>query len=299
MAVDPLAEVVTLLQPVAHSSKHVEFFGSWKVQRGGTGDPFYCAVIDGACRATVDNRPPFMLSAGDFLLVPALHELVMESLTASGYSLRMMPREIENGRYRVGTPDGEASLRIQLGHCQFKAPDAALLVSVLPRMVVVRNETRLVAVMQMLGNETQNQRPARELILERLLEILLIEALRCDGETATAPGLVHGLADVRLAAALRAFHSEPERSWTVSALATEAVLSRSAFFSRFSRLVGLPPMEYILNWRMALAKKLLRARILGIDQIAERVGYGSTSSFSVAFARHTGTTPGRFARCDL
>lgn len=73
-------------------------------------------------------------------------------------------------------------------------------------------------------------------------------------------------------------------------------LSRSAFFTRFTRTLGLPPMEYLLTWRMALAKRLLRTRELGLDQVAERVGYGSASAFSVAFARHAGMPPARYAR---
>jgi AraC-like DNA-binding protein len=84
----------------------------------------------------------------------------------------------------------------------------------------------------------------------------------------------------------------------VAELATEAALSRSAFFARFGRTVGLRPMEYLLAWRMALAKQLLRERELGMDQAAERVGYGSASAFSIAFARHTGLPPARYARLN-
>jgi AraC-like DNA-binding protein len=75
-------------------------------------------------------------------------------------------------------------------------------------------------------------------------------------------------------------------------LAKKAALSRSAFFERFSRAVGLPPMEYLLAWRMALAKDLLRRNDLGIAEVAERVGYGSASTFSTAFSRHVGQPPG-------
>jgi transcriptional regulator GlxA family with amidase domain len=108
--------------------------------------------------------------------------------------------------------------------------------------------------------------------------------------------LARGLADVRVAAALRALHARPEHPWTVAGLAFEASLSRSAFFARFSRTVGVPPMEYLLAWRMALAGRLLRGQELGLDQVAERVGYSSSSSFSVAFALHTGMSPARYGR---
>jgi AraC-like DNA-binding protein len=73
-------------------------------------------------------------------------------------------------------------------------------------------------------------------------------------------------------------------------------LSRSAFFSRFTRTVGLPPMEYLFAWRMAVAKDLLRREDLGLSEVAERVGYGSASTFNTAFSRHVGRPPGRYGR---
>ena len=111
-----------------------------------------------------------------------------------------------------------------------------------------------------------------------------------------AAGLLCGLADPRLAQALRQLHGDPAKPWTVAQLAKKAALSRSAFFERFTRAVGQPPMEYLLAWRMAVAKELLRGRELSIGQVAERVGYGSASTFSTAFSRCVGRAPGRYAR---
>ena len=91
-------------------------------------------------------------------------------------------------------------------------------------------------------------------------------------------------------------HGELARSWTVAELAKTAALSRSAFFERFTRTVGLPPMEYLLAWRMAVAKDLLRRHDFGVAEVAERVGYGSASTFSTAFRRHVGQPPSRYAR---
>jgi len=82
----------------------------------------------------------------------------------------------------------------------------------------------------------------------------------------------------------------------VAALAKEAALSRSAVFERFGRTVGVAPMEYLLAWRMALAKELLRRNEFGIAAVAELVGYNSASTFSVAFARHVGQPPTQYAR---
>ena len=90
---------------------------------------------------------------------------------------------------------GPADLRMRIGHCNFGSPDAALLVSLLPQVVLARGESRLVTLMQLVGEETRAQRPARDLVLERLLEVLLIEALRCGTETVSGPSLARGLAD--------------------------------------------------------------------------------------------------------
>jgi transcriptional regulator GlxA family with amidase domain len=91
-------------------------------------------------------------------------------------------------------------------------------------------------------------------------------------------------------------NKELEQEWTVAQLAKEVALSGSAFFERFSRAVGVAPIEYLLAWRMALAKDMLRQNEGGVAEIAERVGYGSASAFSVAFARHVGLPPARYAR---
>jgi AraC-like DNA-binding protein len=135
-----------------------------------------------------------------------------------------------------------------------------------------------------------------KLILTRFVEILLIEALRLTSGQNAPPGLLRGLADDRLAIAMRQMHSDPAHAWTVAQLAQQAALSRSAFFDRFTRAVGLPPMEYLLTWRMALAKDLLRRLDLPLSEVAERVGYSSASTFSTAFSRYVGQPPSHFAR---
>ena len=135
-----------------------------------------------------------------------------------------------------------------------------------------------------------------EVILTRLLEVLLIEALRSTAGTAASPSLVRGLADERLAIALRRMHEHPAKAWTVAQLAKEAALSRSAFFERFRRALGVAPMEYLLGWRMALAKNLLRHKDITVAEVADQVGYRSASTFSVAFTRHVGLPPSHYAR---
>lgn len=296
MTVDPLAEIVTLLQPSASFSKLVEYAGCWRIRRDVEGKPVYFAVLEGECRVIAANQPPIIVRAGDFVLSPSANDQTIESVDAPPHGMDMLPVELGEGRFRVGRPDTPVNLRMQVGLCSFASPDAALLVSLLPAMVVVRDEPRLATLMHLVGDETRRSRPGRELVLERLLEVLLIEALRSGADASSVPSLARGLSDERVATALRAMHAKPARGWTVADLAAEAAMSRSAFFVRFSRLVGLPPMEYLLAWRMALAKRLLRSREFAIPQVADRVGYGSASTFSTAFARYVGMPPARYAR---
>lgn len=298
--VDPLSEVVALLQPTARFSKLIEGAGRWYIRRDGPADPFYGAVLEGQCLMSVDGGPAITLQAGDFVLVPAVHELVNSSVHTDHETngQATLPVQIGDGHFRVGNPEAPVELRMQIGHCQFGSPDTALLVSLLPQIVHVRDEPRLTTLVQMVGEEARARRPAREVILERLLEVLLIEALRSRSSTTAVSGLVRGLADERLAAALRALHASPQHPWTVVELATQAALSRSAFFARFTRALGIAPMEYLLAWRMALAKRLLLRRTLSLEQVAEHVGYATANTFGVAFARYVGMSPARYARSD-
>jgi AraC-like DNA-binding protein len=294
--VDPLAEVVSLLQPAARFSKHIVGAGRWQICRTDVGQPFYCAVLEGGCHLALEGLESVELQAGDFILVPAAFGVAMSSLEPPEAGPDSVPVELSRGMFRIGAQEGPADLRILAGHCSFASPDAALLVSLLPQLVHVRGEHRLATFVQLLSEESREQRPAREVVLARLLEVLLIEALRSmDGPTA-GQGLLRGLGDARIAAAIRAFHEQPMRAWTVVELAKEAALSRSAFFERFNRTVGMSPMEYLLAWRMALAKDLLRRNDRGVAEVAARVGYSSASTFSVAFTRHVGRPPAHYAR---
>jgi AraC-like DNA-binding protein len=295
--VDPLAEVVALLRPAARFSKQVSGAGQWRVRRSDAGEPFYCAVLDGSCQIALDDQAPLLLQAGDFVLVPAAHSVCMTSAQAPTEDVLTIPVPVAQGCFRIGVQEGEPDLRILAGHCSFESPNAGLLVPLLPRLIHVRGAPRLAALVQLLGDESRAQRPARDVVLERLLEVLLIEALRSPGEQASVcPGLAQGLADPRLSMAIRALHADPTQPWTVAEMAKEAALSRSTFFARFQAKVGMPPMEYLLAWRMALAKDLLRRRAAAVAEIAARVGYGSASTFSVAFTRHVGLSPSQFAR---
>ena len=146
---------------------------------------------------------------------------------------------------------------------------------------------------RLIGEEADAHRPGRVLILERLVEVLLVEALRFRSASAAREeqGLLAGLSDPALARTLREIHVDVARRWTVEQLARTAGMSRAVFAERFTRKIGMPPMQYLLEWRVALAKDILRAERPSLAEVAERVGYQSASAFSTAFTRLTGTPP--------
>jgi len=295
--VDPLAEVVSLLQPGAPFSKIVNGAGRWRVRRTEPGRPFYCVILEGSSRLAVDGREPITLQAGDFVLIPSAYGFAMSSSKPpASENIDTSPVALRDGEFRLGVHSGPPDVRLLIGYCVFGSPDAALLISLLPQLVHVRGEKRLATLVELVGEESRQLRPARDVILARLLEVLLIEALRSTAGTQASTGLLRGLADARLAVAIRRMHESPTRPWTVAQLAKRAGLSRSTFFERFSRAVGVAPMEYLLAWRMALAKNLLRRKEANVAQVAERVGYSSGSTFSVAFTRHVGLPPTRYAQ---
>jgi len=294
---DPLSEVIALLQPRAVFSRRISGAGRWGVRYSAFGQPSFCAVMEGSCRLAVDGQRPLTLGAGDFVLLPATPGFTMSGFEPAKLE-RFDPQVTSKmtGEVRHGTRGGRADVRLLGGWFVFGSPDTALLVSLLPSLVHVRGVERLSTLVRLVGEEAGERRAGRDLVLTRLVEVLLIEALRAAPGDDAPPGLLRGLADAQLASAMRQMHGHLARSWTVAQLAKTAALSRSAFFERFTRTVGLPPMEYLLAWRMAVAKDLLRRHDLGLAEVAERVGYGSASTFSTAFSRHVGQSPGRYAR---
>lgn len=295
--IDPLSDVIGLLRPRTVFTKGISGAGRWGVRYGEFGHPSFAVVIEGSCRLAVDGQEELTLEAGDFVLLPKT-----PGFTMSGFE-KVVPDFIDphaaasaTGEIRHGRQDGPPSVRLLGGYFVFGSEDADLLVPLLPEQVHVRGVSRLSTFVAFLIEEAALERPGRDLVLSRLVEILLVEALRLSQTLHASAGLLRGLADHRLAEAIRQMHADPARAWTMTELAKEAALSRSTLFERFTRHVGMPPMEYLLAWRMALAKDLLRRENVDIAEVAERVGYGSASTFSTAFSRHVGQPPGRYAR---
>jgi len=294
---DPLAQIVGLLQPGAPFSKCVTGSGAWRVRRTQSPNPYYVAVLKGSLHYEDHQSGVVTVNAGDFILIPSAQDFLMWSEAPStDRDMVTDPVILPGGGYRVGAVGGPVDMRALVGYCIFQSDDASLLSSLLPELVVVRGQHRLAMLMELLGEEAVGSKPGREVVLQHLLEVLLIEALRSTAKIDGSPGLVRGLSDERLAVAIRGMHAMPARNWTVAELARESALSRSGFHERFQQAVGMAPMEYLTAWRLALAKDLLRRGTASVSEIARQVGYGSASAFSVAFTRDVGMSPVRYAR---
>lgn len=206
---DPLVQVIQLLRPRAVFSKGISGAGAWAVRYTEFGQPGFCAVTGGRCRLAVEGEAPVILEEGDFILLPATPAFTMSGFE-SAPALRidtetvMMPnREVRHGQ-QEGLPDVQQFG----GWFSFGSPDAGLLVSLLPRMIHIRGIPRLAQLVRLVGEEVGREDIGRDLILECLAEILLIEALRATPTGEARPGLLRGLADPRTAAALRVMHGD-------------------------------------------------------------------------------------------
>lgn len=294
--IDPLTSVVTFLQPKMAYSKIVTGAGRWGLRGKFDDAPLSCCVImEGRMRYTVDGTQ-LIVEAGDFVLIPSMSEFSVTSYEVPfDDEWQSEPTLLENGEHRSGLVAADADVRTLVGFCRLASPDSALLLTLLPKLVHIRGDCRLSALVQLVIDESRSQRPAKEVVLERLLEVLLIEALRSSNNAVTSQGLLRGLTDSRLASAIRLIHESPDELWTVERLAKASALSRSTFFKRFSSAVGVTPMDYLLSWRMALARDYLQ-REKTIAEVAALVGYSSSSTFTVAFTRHTGMPPGQYAK---
>ena len=300
---DPLAAIVALLRPRTVLSKYVSGSGSWAVQYPNYGHPSFCLMNAGSCWLSIDNEEPFLMETGDFVLFPATPGFRMGSdLQALENPAVRLAEASDYGEARHGAQEIEAAVRMLGGYFLFDPTNAPLLVGLLPAVVHIKamdaSSARLGWIASAIGEETAADKPGGDAILTRLVEVMLIEALRWRPAQDSTPisGLLSGLADSRLSAALRHIHDNVARRWTIEDLASKVGMSRAAFAARFTHVLGMPPMEYVLRWRMALAKDMLWHDGLSLGEVAHAIGYQSASAFSAAFSRFVGVAPGSFAR---
>jgi len=179
---------------------------------------------------------------------------------------------------------------------------AQSLLSLLPPVLHVPADpvagTQIAAVVSLLASELGTRDAGARAAVARLLDLLLIHAVRAwsAGAADQRPSWLRALNDPIIARALAALHARPDEPWTIELLGAEVHLSRATLARRFTELVGEPPLTYLTRWRMDLAARRLNDTTEPVEAIARGVGYRSEYAFNRAFSRHRGQPPGRYRR---
>lgn len=295
---DPLSDIIALLRPGAAISKPISGRRTWGVRYAAHDAPGFSIVLAGNAWLTLDGEKPIRLTQGDFLLLPTTPAFSLSSEPG----IRCDPVEPRTEAVRHGEQEGAPDFVALGGSFTFERVNAPLLLSLLPgRIHIPASEgkaSRFGRLIELLAEECAVDRPGKDLMLRRMLEALLIEALRWQSvaKDGAVSGLLKGMRDPALARALQAMHGNVRAGWTVAGLAGIAGMSRSAFSARFGEVMGCAPIEYLARWRMAIAKEALTQGDKSLDRIADEIGFESASAFSTAFRRRLGCPPGRFAR---
>ncbi|MFI9358836.1 AraC family transcriptional regulator [Streptomyces lydicus] len=260
-----------------HASVRIDDAGTTPV-RLAAGD---IALITGPGRYTIaddPSTPPQVVIHGE------RKSVVDGSVEAPDTQRNLAPRT-----YGDGLPGATVMLR---GAYDLRGDVGDRLLGMLPQLAVVPAGPATRAALDLLATEATRDEPGQDAVLDRLLDLLLVLALRtwCAGAE-TAPAWYQALADPAIGEALHLLHEEPARRWTVAELATRVGMSRAAFAARFTALVGDPPLTYLTGWRMTVAADLLRDAETTVAAVAREVGYEDPFAFSVAFKRIRGVSP--------
>ena len=264
------------------------------------GPSFHC-IVTGRCFLCIDTER-HLLEAGDLALLPHgnTHQ-ISDPPEAVAIPVETLPSERigNNAALMRYDGDGDRSLLI-CGGIQFAGPLAHPLLELLPHVLILRREELagayvwLDATLAMLEAEALSLRPGSVAVMTRLADILVLQTIRawleCDRNRQL--GWLSALSDPDIGRALALIHCRAEEPWTVASLAREVHLSRSVFSERFSRLVGLAPMQYVTRWRMSLARSWIREEHMSASEAAYRLGYSSEAAFSRAFKRYLQVPPG-------
>lgn len=310
---DPLAEALQGLRMEGVFYCRSDFTAPWALRLPPLpGCLLFHVVTAGRCWLDIPGEPTRLLQLGDLVLVPcsagagasAQGHRLSSATGVPAVDLFDIPREVSSGCYeaiRYGA-GGEAT-QMMCGAIRFEQPAARHLVSLLPRVLHIESwrpphPEWMHQTLRFMAAEAQQLRPGGEAVLTRLADVLVIQALRAWMEQAPAGGggWLGALKDRHIGRALARLHREPARAWTLAGLAEAACMSRSAFAARFTALVGVPPMQYLAQWRMQLAHGELQAGQASVGELCQRLGYRSEAAFSRAFKRCIGLPPGTVRR---
>ncbi|QFY09104.1 helix-turn-helix domain-containing protein [Nonomuraea phyllanthi] len=262
------------------------------------------ATLGGHAVIRLGDAAPTRLAAGDIALItaPGGYTIADDPATVPRFVIRDGRKHLPTGApaaphpalaprtYGAGPPGATVMLR---GVYDLHGDAASRLLDLLPPLAVVPAGPRTRAALDLLSAEAARDEPGQDAVLARLLDLVLVLALRawCTRPEATPPAWYRALADPAIGEALRLLHEDPAHRWTVASLAAKAGMSRAAFAQRFTALVGRPPLGYLTEWRMTLAADLLRDTRQTVAAVARQVGYQDPFAFSVAFKRARGHTP--------
>jgi AraC-like DNA-binding protein len=276
----PLTVVATL---GGHASIRLDDAGAAPV-RLAAGD---IALISGTGWYTIADGP----STPPQVVIHGQKKYVVDG----GEEAARAQRSLAPRTYGDGLPGATIMLR---GAYELRGDVGDRLLDMLPPLAVVPAGPRTRAALDLLATEVACDEPGQDAVLDRLLDLVLVLALRawCARPESALPSWYRALADPAIGDALRLLHEDPAHRWTVAALAAKVGMSRAAFAARFTSLVGEPPLTYLTGWRMTLGADLLRDTEATIATVARTVGYEDAFAFSVAFKRARGVSPSVWRR---
>jgi AraC-like DNA-binding protein len=274
----------------------------WALRMAGGAPLTLATMLHGHAWIVPDRHEPVRIGVGDIAVVrgdvpytvadyPATDPSLV--VTSADYCAGAEGVEHASGPARTcGTLTDRAAVLVS-GAFERRGELSDRLLQVLPAVLTVPAEESRDPSVEMLAAEVARDRPGQQLVLDRLLDLMLVAALRTwfDHPDSEAPAWCRALDDPIAGTALRLLHDTPAHPWTVADLAAKVGVSRAALARRFTALVGEPPMAYLASWRIALAADLLRETDQTVDTIARKVGYANAFALSVAFKRLRGTRP--------
>ena len=293
---DPLSEVFSLLNVRTARCTRFEASGEWAFGFPPKPALKFVAVLKGACWIEFAGGVRHTLAAGDTFLLANAPDYVLANSDAVTPEDGIAGFDWANSD--TARHGGEDTVLLA-GSFDFEMSDAHLLVSTLPAFLPIPSGSAAVpvlrAILDLLDAEIRSTGIGASLVTARLGDILLVQALRAYlvEHGPEAAGWVGALADPRIGRAINLVHADIAHAWTVDELAQAVAMSRSGFSKRFKQLVGLAPLDYVLRWRMRLARDALR-QSQAVATIAHRLGYASESAFGNAFKRVYGAAPRRY-----
>jgi AraC-like DNA-binding protein len=295
---DPLSQVFSLLDVRAARCTRFEAGGNWSYRFPAKPALKFGAVLRGDCWIDFGDEAHHRLVAGDCFLLANAPAYVLAN------DERLAPEDgvaaFDWTRSDVARHAGCDTVLLA-GSFGFEVSDAELLLDALPRFLLIPSRSPSASVihstLQILDLEIRGTGIGAAVLTDRLADVLLVQVIRAalDQRAGEGLGWINALADARIGRAIRLMHDNAAHPWTLDALADAIAMSRSAFSKRFKSLVGLAPLDYLLRWRMRLARDRLR-RGATVSAIAAQLGYASESAFGHAFKRVYGHAPTRYWR---